>query len=62
MLSTQLILQKSKKMVVGGYQIRAIGGVEQNFTEGEFSNSQNDGRNVYKEVAIMWKNKERSVD
>jgi histone-lysine N-methyltransferase SETMAR len=23
---------------------------------------QNAGRNVYKEVAIMWKNKERSVD
>ncbi|PNF17997.1 hypothetical protein B7P43_G13443 [Cryptotermes secundus] len=27
-----------------------------------FSNSQNAGRNVHKEVAIMWKNKERSVD
>ena len=27
-----------------------------------FSNSQNAGRNVYKEVAIMRKNKERSVD
>jgi hypothetical protein len=25
------------------------------------SNSQKAGRNVYKEVAIMWKNKERSV-
>ena len=36
--------------------------LERNFTEGEFSNSQNTGRNVYKEVAIMWKNKERSVD
>jgi hypothetical protein len=33
-----------------------------NFTEGEFLNSQNAGRNVYKEVVIMWKNKERSVD
>jgi hypothetical protein len=32
------------------------------FTEGVFSNSQNGGRNVYKEVAIMWENKERSVD
>jgi hypothetical protein len=32
------------------------------FKEGVFSNSQNGGRNVYKEVAIMWKNKERSVD
>jgi hypothetical protein len=29
-----------------------------NFTEGEFSNSQNAARNV----AIMWKNKQRSVD
>ncbi|PNF37140.1 hypothetical protein B7P43_G00383 [Cryptotermes secundus] len=28
----------------------------------EFPNSQNAGRNVYKEVAIMWKNKERSLD
>ena len=32
------------------------------FYKREFSNSQNAGRNVYKEVAIMWKNKERSVD
>ena len=31
-------------------------------SEGEFSNSQNAGRNLYKEVVIMWKNKERSVD
>ena len=29
---------------------------------GEFSNFQNAGRNVYKEVAIMWKNKESYVD
>jgi hypothetical protein len=28
----------------------------------EFSNSHNAGRNVYKEVAIVWKNKEKSVD
>ena len=28
----------------------------------EFSNFQNAGRNVYKEVAIMWKNKESYVD
>ena len=27
-----------------------------------FSNFQNAGRNVYKEVAIMWKNKESYVD
>jgi hypothetical protein len=32
------------------------------FYKGEFSNSQNAGRNVYKEVATMWKNKRRSVD
>jgi hypothetical protein len=31
-------------------------------TAGEFSNFQNAGRNVYKEVAIMWKNKESYVD
>ena len=42
--------------------VNAFGWLERNFTEGEFSNSQNAGRNVYKEVAIMWKNKERSVD
>jgi len=36
--------------------------LEWNFTEGDFSNFQNAGRNVYKEVAIMWKNKQRSVD
>ena len=30
-------------------------------TAGEFSNFQNAGRNVYKEVAIMWKNKESYV-
>jgi hypothetical protein len=35
---------------------------EWNSTEGEFSNSQIAGRNMYKEVAIMWKNEERSVD
>jgi hypothetical protein len=42
--------------------VRVFGCLERNFTEGEFSNSQNAGENVYKEVAIMWKNKERSVD
>jgi hypothetical protein len=36
--------------------------MDRNFTEGEFSNSQNAGRNMYKEVAIMGKNIERSVD
>ena len=42
--------------------VSVFGWLERNFTEGEFSNSQNAGRNVYKEVAIVWKNKERSVD
>jgi hypothetical protein len=42
--------------------VSAFGWLERNFTEGEFSHSQNAGRNVYKEVAIMWKNKERFVD
>jgi hypothetical protein len=42
--------------------VSVFGWLERNFTEGEFSISQNAGRNVYKEVAIMWKNKERSVD
>ena len=30
--------------------------------QGNFKNIQNAGRNVYKEVAIMWKNKESYVD
>ena len=32
------------------------------YTAGEFSNFQDAGRNVYKEVAIMWKNKGSYVD
>ena len=36
--------------------------LERSSNAGEFSNFQNAGRNVYKEVAIMWKNKERYVD
>ena len=42
--------------------VSVLGWLERNFTEGKFSNTQNPGRNVYKEVAIMWKNKEMSVD
>ena len=42
--------------------VSGVGWLERNFTEGEFSNTQNAGRNMYKEVEIMWKNKERSVD
>ena len=41
--------------------VSVFGWLEQNFTEGEFSNSQNAGRNVYKKW-WLWKNKERSVD
>ena len=36
--------------------------LERSSTAGEFFNFQNAGRNVYKEVAIMWKNKESYVD
>jgi hypothetical protein len=39
-----------------------FGWLERTVPEGVFSNTQNGGRNVYKEVAIMWKNTERSVD
>ncbi|PNF18003.1 hypothetical protein B7P43_G13308 [Cryptotermes secundus] len=42
--------------------VGVFGRLERNFTKAEFSNSQNAGRNVYKEVGIMWKNKERSVN
>jgi len=42
--------------------VSVFGRLERNFTKGDFSNSENAERNVYKEVAIMWKNKERSVD
>jgi hypothetical protein len=42
--------------------VSVFGWPERNLAEGEFSNSQNTGRNVYKEVVIMWKNEERSVD
>jgi hypothetical protein len=52
----------SKENLFYKWCVRVFGWLERNFTEGEFSNSQTAGRNVYKEVAIMWKNKERSVD
>jgi hypothetical protein len=42
--------------------VSILGWLEWNFTEGEFSNSQNAGINVYKEVGIMWRNIGRSVD
>ena len=35
--------------------------LERSSTAGDFSNFENAGRNVYKEVAIMWKNKESYV-
>ena len=42
--------------------VSVFGWLERSSTAGEFSNFQNAGRIVYKEVAIMWKNKERYVD
>ena len=42
--------------------ISVFGWLERSSTAGAFSNFQNAGRNVYKEVAIMWKNKESYVD
>ena len=42
--------------------VRVFGWLERSSTAGQFSNFQNAGRNVYKEVAIRWKNKESYVD
>ena len=42
--------------------VRVFGWLERSSTTGDFSNFQNAGRNVYKEVVIMWKNKESYVD
>ena len=42
--------------------VSVLGWLERSSTAGEFSNFQNAGRNVYKEVAIMWKNKESYVN
>ena len=42
--------------------VSVFGWLEWSSTAGEFSNFQNAGGNVYKEVAIMWKNKESYVD
>ena len=42
--------------------VSVLGWLERSSTAGEFSNFQNAGRNVYNEVAIMWKNKESYVD
>ena len=41
--------------------VSVFGWLERSSTAGEFSNFQNAARNVYKEVAIMWKNKESYV-
>ena len=42
--------------------VSVFGWLERSSTVGEYSNFQNAGRNVYKGVAIMWKNKESYVD
>ena len=42
--------------------VSVFGWLERSSIAREFSNYQNAGRNVYREVAIMWKNKESYVD
>ena len=42
--------------------VSVFGWLERSSIAGELSDFQNGGRNVYKEVAIMWKNKESYVD
>ena len=42
--------------------VSVFGWLERSSTAGEFSNFQNAGRNVHKEVTIKWKNKESYVD
>ena len=42
--------------------VSVFGWLARSSTAAEFSNFQNAGRNVYKEVAVMWKNKESYVD
>ena len=56
------ILKMGKRRQFRKQDVSVFGWLERSSTEGEFSNFQNAGRNVYKEVAIMWKNKESYVD
>ena len=56
------ILKMGKRGQFRKQCVSVFGWLERSSTTGEFSNFQNAGRNVYKEVAIMWKNKESYVD
>ena len=56
------ILKMGKRRQFRKQCVSVFGWVEWSSTAGEFSNFQNAGRNVYKEVAIMWKNKASYVD
>ena len=56
------ILKMGKRRQFRKQCVSVFGWLERSSTAGEFSNFQNAGRNVYKEVAIMWKNKESYVD
>ena len=56
------ILKMGKRRQFRKQCVRVFGWLERSSTTGEFSNFQNAVRNVYKEVAIMWKNKESYVD
>ena len=56
------ILKTGKRRQFRKQCVSVFGWLERSSTEGEFSNYQNAGINVCKEVAIMWKNKESYVD
>ena len=56
------ILKMGKRRQFRKHCVSVFGWLERSSTAGEFSNFQNAGRNVYKEVAIMWKNTESYVD
>ena len=56
------VLKMGKRRKFRKQCVSVFGWLEWGSTAGEYSNFQNAGRNVYKEVAIMWKNKECYVD
>ena len=56
------ILKMGKRRQFRKQCVSVFGWLERSSTAGEFSNFQNAVRNVYKEVAIMWENKESYVD
>ena len=56
------ILKMGKRRQFRKQCVSVFGWLEESSTAGEFSNFQNAGKNVYKEVATMWKNKESYVD